>query len=111
MPVARRKSSELSWTRIKINSKVAATVGLGAGGSGDVEIDIHEAITGYDRAALDQQFAAGDGIVTRSAAPSRNGRLQLPPGKKVFRYPRVAASRRRRSPRIRNCHGTANRSA
>ena len=72
---------ELSWTRIKINSKVAATVGLGAGGGGDVEIDIHEAITGYDRAALDQQFAAGDGIVQICRA-IRSGRLQLPPGKK-----------------------------
>ncbi|MCW8890671.1 MAG: hypothetical protein OQL20_08440, partial [Sedimenticola sp.] len=40
-----------------------------------------EAITGYDPAALDQQFQAGDSIV-RICRDLRSGRLRLPPGVK-----------------------------
>ncbi|MCW8906144.1 MAG: hypothetical protein OQL28_02760 [Sedimenticola sp.] len=73
--------AELSWTKIRLGAKVAATLGLGAGGGTSVEFDATEAITGYDPAALDQQFQAGDSIV-RICRDLRSGRLRLPPGVK-----------------------------
>ena len=73
--------AELSWTKIRIGAKVAATLGLGAGGGTSVELDATEAITGYDLAALDRQFKAGDAIA-RVCRDLRTGRLRLPPGVK-----------------------------
>ncbi len=73
--------AELSWTKIRLGAKVAATLGLGAGGGTSVELDATEAITGYDLAALDRQFKAGDAIA-RVCRDLRTGRLRLPPGVK-----------------------------
>lgn len=73
--------AELSWTKIRLGAKLSATLGLGAGGGTSVEFDATEAITGYDPAALDQQFQAGDSIV-RICRDLRSGRLRLPDGVK-----------------------------
>lgn len=73
--------AELSWTKIRLGGKVAATLGLGGGGSTSVELDATELITGYDVAALDRQFKAGDAIA-RVCRDLRTGRLRLPPGVK-----------------------------
>jgi hypothetical protein len=74
-------NAELSWTKIKISGGLAATLGLGFGGKGSVELDASVLITGQDPAKIDLQNAQSD-ILSKISKAVKEGQLELPEGKK-----------------------------
>ncbi len=72
--------AELSWTTIKMSATMAATLGLGGGGQGSVEIDASVLVTGVDLAKVAQQDAENR-IMAEIIRKVKNGQRTFPPGK------------------------------
>jgi Holliday junction resolvase len=72
--------AELSWTKVKVSSQLAVTLGLGAGGQGTVEIDVSKLTTGIDLEAVAQQDRESK-IASDMIKSVKIGQYKLPPGK------------------------------
>ncbi len=73
--------AELSWTKIKLSGGLAATLGVGTGGSGSVEIDAGKLITGVDLDAVKTTDSTAK-IVNEIVTKVKHGEMHLPKNKK-----------------------------
>lgn len=73
-------NTELSWTKVKMSGQLAATLGLGAGGQGTVEVDVSVLTTGVDLEKVGQQEEE-NAIMANIIKTVKNGRMKLPEGK------------------------------